>query len=84
MASTLLDDLIAQASALPPREKLRLAAHLVEEVSRADEPSRPRRKWMEIAGIVPCPLTGEDAQAWVSRMRRDSDIQREGHLRRTG
>jgi hypothetical protein len=31
------------------------------------------RDWGEVAGVAPHPLTGEDAQDWVSRTRAESD-----------
>jgi len=34
---------------------------------------RANRKWTEIAGAAPHPLVGEDAQAWISRGRLESD-----------
>lgn len=39
-----------------------------------------RRRWAEIAGKAPYPLAGEDAQAWVSRTRREADLQRQAEL----
>ncbi|MCS6950908.1 MAG: hypothetical protein NZ520_10650 [bacterium] len=39
-----------------------------------------RRRWAEIAGKAPYPLTGEDAQTWVSRTRREADLQRQTKL----
>lgn len=41
------------------------------------------RSWSEIAGVATYPLTGEDAQAWVTRTRREGDEYRERALRRT-
>jgi predicted DNA-binding antitoxin AbrB/MazE fold protein len=36
-------------------------------------PSAHRRLWREIRGSAASPLLGEDAQAWVSRTRQESD-----------
>jgi hypothetical protein len=36
-----------------------------------------RRSWREIRGSVEYPQCGEDAQAWVTRGRRESDEHRE-------
>ncbi len=36
-------------------------------------PPAHRRVWREIRGSVASPLLGEDAQAWVSRTRHESD-----------
>lgn len=59
-----------------------------EEYARtAVENSLPRtahagRSWSEIAGAAEYPLTGEDAQAWVTRTRREGDEHRERALHR--
>lgn len=82
MSTEVLNNLIKQAEALSPEEQLRLVAHLVEKVRAAYQPPRPRRKWAEICGAAPYPLLGEDAQAWVSRTRREDTEQRERQLKR--
>ena len=82
MSTEVLHNLIKQAEALSPDELLRLIAYLVEKV-RATYPSpKPRRTCAEICGAAPYPLLGEDAQAWVSRTRREDTEQRERQLRR--
>lgn len=43
----------------------------VERALKA-RPQEPR-KWRELRGRAPHPLAGEDAQAWVSRTRREAD-----------
>ena len=73
MATDLLNDLIKQAEALTPDEQLRLIAYLAEKARASSHSSRPRRQWREICGAASYPLLGEDAQAWVSRTRRESD-----------
>ena len=40
---------------------------------------RPRRKWRDIMGAATEPLTGEDAQAWVSGTRQETTEHRETH-----
>ena len=73
--SVQLDAILKQADALPLRDQLRLAAYIIERASQ-NVASTPRRKWSEIRGSVPYPLTGTDAQAWVTRSRRESDAHR--------
>jgi hypothetical protein len=34
--------------------------------------STPKLNWLDIAGIAPYPLLGEDAQEWVSRTRQEA------------
>lgn len=61
-----------------------------EEYARAAvEKSLPRttragRAWSEIEGAAKFPLAGEDAQAWVTRTRREGDEHRERMLHRDG
>lgn len=38
--------------------------------------ARPGRAWSEIEGVARFPLAGEDAQAWVTRTRREEDAER--------
>ena len=44
--------------------------------------ARVGRAWSEIAGTAPYPMVGEDAQAWVTRTRREGDEHRERMLNR--
>ncbi len=44
--------------------------------------ARPGRAWSEIEGAARFPLAGEDAQAWVTRTRREGDERRERSLNR--
>jgi hypothetical protein len=82
MSSQLLETLIKETDALSIQDQMRLAAHLMVRLSQTNLPDTPRRKWSEICGIVPYPLVGEDAQAWISRTRRESDEHREHSLKR--
>lgn len=83
MSTDVLTDLIRQADQLTPDEQLRLATYLVDKARAAYPAAKPRRKWAEISGAAPYPLMGEDAQAWVSRTRREGDEQREQRRRHT-
>lgn len=73
-----LQQIKKQISALAPEDQLRLIAYLADTVRRAH---RHRRKWLEVGGVAPDLLDGEDAQAWVSRTRREDSQHREA-LRR--
>jgi hypothetical protein len=57
--------------------------HLIARLQMRMKTAAPRRKWAEIAGKAPYPLTGEDAQEWVSRTRREADAQRQSCLETT-
>jgi predicted DNA-binding antitoxin AbrB/MazE fold protein len=59
-----------------PTQPVNLPDHAeVELEMRPIDPAQParRRLWREIRGSVTSPLLGEDAQAWVSRTRHESD-----------
>ncbi len=75
--STELDELIRKAERLSHQDRLRLGEHL----SRKGSPETAGREWREICGAAPYPLLGEDAQAWVSRTRREGDEHRQNQLR---
>jgi hypothetical protein len=73
-----LTQVAALAAQLPPAEQKQLAESLLHDLASDSATTPPRRRsWREIRGSVPYPLCGEDAQAWVSRTRRESDEQRE-------
>jgi hypothetical protein len=74
-----LPQVAALAAQLPPSERKQLAETILRELAAESPPAGPprRRSWREIRGSVPYPLCGEDAQAWVTRTRRESDEQRQ-------
>jgi hypothetical protein len=77
-----LAQVAALVAQLPPHDRKRLAETILRDLANEASPDAPhRRLWREIRGSVPYPLCGEDAQAWVSRSRRESDEQRERHWR---
>ena len=80
-----LEQVAALAAQLPAADRLRLVEGIAHDLAAAPAGGElPRRRcWSEIRGIVPYPLFGENAQAWVSRTRRESDEQREKQWRRT-
>lgn len=83
--SVSLDQVALLAAQLPPTDRLRLVERIVHEmaVPPVEEQAAQRADWMSVRGIAPNLLGGEDAQAWVSRTRRESDEHRERRLRRT-
>lgn len=82
MSSDLINELIRQAETLTPDEQLHLASHLVQRAKQRAKSSAPRRNWREVRGLAKEPLVGEDAQAWISRTRREDTEQTEQILRR--
>jgi hypothetical protein len=75
-------EIIEQADTLDDDEKLQPIMHLAQSVRRSAPADRAGRDWLELLGAAPYPLLGEDAQAWVSRTRRESDEAREQAVRR--
>lgn len=70
------------ANHLPRAEQKQLAESILQRLTAGMEPAPSlRRHWREIRGSVPYPLCGEDAQAWITRSRRESEEQREQHRR---
>lgn len=83
MASMTAVEIARQAELLAPEDQLYLIAHLADKARRTYRRTPPRRKWHDICGAAPYPLTGEDAQAWVSRPRAESDEDRERRWRKS-
>lgn len=61
-----------------PDDLVRLA---VEKLIGPDTQERPA--WSQAAGMFAYPMLGEDAQAWITRTRREADEHRERLLRRS-
>ena len=76
--SPLVIELLRQAETLTPEQQLDLAIRFTQmaQARLKSTEERPRRYWREIAGIGAPSLFSEDAQAWVNRMRTDSDAAR--------
>ena len=79
-----LEQVAALAAELPWADRLRLLERIAHELaaSPAEEKIAACADWMALRGISRDLLGGEDAQAWVSRTRRESDEQREHQLER--
>jgi hypothetical protein len=73
LMSVTYDELLKQVDTLQIEEQLRLASYLLERARRAVTREKPKRKWAEIRGMATYPMLGEDAQAWVTRTRREWD-----------
>ncbi|MCI0388702.1 MAG: hypothetical protein MOB07_08040 [Acidobacteria bacterium] len=71
--------ILRQTDALSVDEQLALAALLIERARRKSH--QTRRNWLNVMGAGPYPLTGEDAQAWVTRTREEGDDERERQCR---
>ncbi len=80
--SAQLDSLLKQIDLLTADDQLRLVSYVAEKARRKMPPAKTRRKWKDVCGMLPYPALGEDAQAYISRTRREGDEQRERLLRR--
>jgi hypothetical protein len=78
------DELLKQVDTLQVEEQLRLASYLLERARQAVAPEKPQYQWRDICGRYDYPMLGEDAQAWVTRTRRESDEDRETQWRDRG
>jgi hypothetical protein len=72
-----VDELYEIARQLPVKDRLELVERIAHDLLTTIAPLGERYSWLDIAGIAPDLLGGEDAQEWVSRSRREAD-------RRTG
>ena len=73
-----LDTKVAKRRLTPEEHARTVVENSLLRTARAD------RSWSEIAGAAEYPLTGEDAQAWVTRTRREGDEHRERAFWRMG
>ena len=69
--------ILKDADCLSPDEQMLLIAHLAQRGRRGTAP----RRWAELRGRVPGLSGRDDAQAQVTRSRRDDDEHGSGHDR---
>jgi len=83
MTAQSIENFLKQAARLSPAERLTLAARLIEEVKQ-EIPARNSKplKWRNLRGSLPYPAYGEDAQTYITRTRREDDMQRDHQLKR--
>ena len=64
---------------LSPAEQAQLLEKIARNLSQQIPAGEPQERydWMSVRGIAPHLLAGEDAQAWVSRSRREADEHRD-------
>lgn len=75
MPSEAVAKLLQEAEKLSDEKQLELTMKLLERF-RSKMMSPKYRSWLELAGMAPFPLLGEDAQEWISRTRREGDEMR--------
>ena len=74
--TVIYNEVLKQVDTLDIAEQLRLATYILEQARQKMTPDKPRRKWSDVCGLYAYPMLGEDAQAWVSRTRREADENR--------
>jgi len=82
MAAQSIESMLKQAARLTPAERLMVATRLIEGV-RHEMPARAGKplKWRDLRGMLPYPAYGEDAQAHISRTRREDTAHRDHQLK---
>jgi len=80
MSVQAVDRLIRQIRSLPIDEQRRIAREISTALASAKSPPTRRREWSELRGAVDSPLTGGDAQKWVSEERRTELLHRTDSL----
>lgn len=76
MNQLLLEQIIEQADELTIDEQLQLIERLAHKAQKRQYRAT-RRHWRDLRGIGTYPFLGEDAQAWVSRIRQEGSGERE-------
>ncbi len=78
-----LQQVLSDIDRLSPTERIQVMSHVIESIKEylPTEPVKSQRKWSDLRGMAVAPLMGEDAQAWVSRTRKQGDEHRESLLR---
>ena len=77
--SAVLNEIMKQADQLSLTERLELIAYIAQRSQILESSRKRNRQWNEIAGLSNRQIFGEDAQAYISRMRDESD-----HIRLEG
>ena len=72
--SVSLQEAIRQVETLSQDEQRKLITAIQRRLRMKSEEEPPKSySWKAAAGTVPYPLTGEDAQAWVTRTRAEGE-----------
>jgi hypothetical protein len=73
-------EILREIESLSADEQRELAERLARQGTSPSSAEAP--KWADIRGSAEYPMMGEDAQAWVTRTRREADERRSQSLRR--
>ena len=81
MTASCYQEILTLVDALSAAERKQLIAHLTAAENESSDDAEARPRWTDLIGTAPYPALGEDAQAWVTRTRRESDEAREAQWR---
>lgn len=70
-----LKEMLRNIDQLSTPEQLEIIRHITDRLQQRQS-DQSKRRWLDLAGTVPHPLLGDDAQAWVSYSRREDQEQR--------
>ena len=82
--SPLLQALLQQVEQLTPEDRLELIQRVAEGLKKSEAiapagnreaTEKPKPRWSDLKGLAPYPMMGEDAQAWVTRTRRETELE---------
>lgn len=76
MATKTVLEILEEVERLPLDDQLFLLTVLAQRARATYRRGTSQRSWKEMCGAVPYPALGEDAQEWVTRSRRESDLSR--------
>lgn len=62
---------------LPLEERIQLIEQITRDLRKELAHEATTRDWRELAGLLSYPAFGEDAQQYISRSRREADLNRE-------
>jgi hypothetical protein len=78
-----VDKLMKQTSRLSTEEQLILASRLIERARQSLPNAKAQNKWRNLRGMANGAKLSEDAQAYITRSRAESDAQRNQTLGQT-
>ena len=78
-----VDKLMKQTSRLSTEEQLLLASRLIERARQSLPSAKAQNKWRYLRGAAKSAKLGEDAQAYITRSRTESNTHRDQTLGQT-
>lgn len=77
MSAEILSEILSKADLLSSDEQLQVIAALAEKArTSASSGGKHNSKWVDMAGLLPYPACGQDAQEYISKSRQESSAKR--------